>query len=177
MVQIITINMSILYKLCFIVGCKCINLHPNRPKFADACRTGVSCPNGNCWYTHPDEWNPIRINEMCRLGNKCRRASCPYIHPENDISLYEKKLVKTCNLGYNCTDENCNMDGHDAPPKMCRFGKECRGTGRYGRFKCQLWHPEPKGVCPFGSSCYRGPSCWFSYHGEVGTVVLPDVDK
>lgn len=163
--------MNLSENICTSVDCKCSKLHVNRPKFNRPCRGGAECPNANCYYTHPPERKqPNLIYTFCKFGSKCSRASCPFLHPENhDKVEYVEKKVRKCKWRSNCPKKGgeCNLEGHDEPAPICRFGIACRN--KYNATNPCIWaHVKIQSLCPYGEDCNREEKCWYAFHTTLG---------
>lgn len=169
--------MDLKSNVCTSVACKCSKLHVNRPRFDRPCKGKAECPNANCYYTHPPEREqPELIYMFCNFGAKCSRASCRFLHPErHEQTEYVEKKVKKCRWRSNCPDQEgkCDLEGHEEPPPICRFGIVCRNKDR--KDKPCLWaHVKKQSLCPHGEDCRRGDKCWYAFHTPAEVLELQE---
>lgn len=170
------------YIKCYKSPCSCNKLH-TVPKFEVVCKSGSDCPNMNCWFSHPHGWKPVRKYPdrefvPCVYKGKCTRASCEYLHPEHAIEVFETHLPRPCKFGTNCKDIKCTKLGHDSPPAMCRYGKECRTSGMQEPGGCKWSHTLIPQACPHGIKCTRGGKCWYAIHpARCAQAVEADVEE
>jgi hypothetical protein len=145
---------------CEAVICDCELYHPNAPLFPEKdCRWGMNCINANCYYNHPEGWNPPRVRQICPNGAICRYRTCNLLHPAKKKARF---ISKPCQYGSNCDDKSCGRI-HDNPPKKCRWGNTCH------RENCKFDHEESDELCPYGHKCNRINRCLYSHHFERQT--------
>jgi hypothetical protein len=100
------------------------------------CKNGTNCPNKNCYYSHPEDWD-YRNNVECKFGLGCTNSSCVFWHPD-----FENSSAQECSYGLKCKNASCGF----AHPNewdyreniMCGYGSDC------DTIECPFKHPEPK---------------------------------
>lgn len=100
------------------------------------CKNGIDCPNKNCYYSHPKEWD-YRNNVECKFGSECNNSNCVFWH-----SVLENPTTQECNYGLDCRHSSCafvHPNGWDYRANIvCGYGSEC------DTIECPFKHYDPE---------------------------------